>query len=337
MNPTSETMVRNDTPAEGGNHVQTLNHLIESCIGSDKILYNAAEQIDNRGIKLLVKSYAQQHAQFTTQLQGIAKQMGDTPPENRSSIAAVGQGLSDVKAAMTVQRQDRQHTVLEEALQSENTTLKAYTAALKTALPERIRDVVTDQAARLRRIQNQLKLLAGETPRRLIVRLYNQPNEAQAVVEQLQHAGFSADEIYATPIEQAARVYTADTQERGRSKRQTVTAMGLAGAGVGLVLGVLLGIAQRWLAPSTLGFLPTSGIGVVVMVGLGGAVIGAIFGLIFGLLIGQDQAEDDTYLYTESLKDGDTLVVVFTEPRNKAEAERIVGLKHQREIEPKAA
>ncbi len=337
MNPSIETMVRNEQAPTSDNIAQTLNHLIESCIESDKTLYNTAEQLDNRGMKLLVKSYAQQHARFTAQLQAAVTQMGGTPPENRGTVAAVGQGLNDVKAAMMVKRQGRHHAALADALQVENNTVKAYDEALKTPLPERIQTVITQQAARVRSIQNQLKLMADESQRRLVIRLYNRPGEAETVVDQLQRAGFTTDEIYTASIEQAANVYAADTQERGRSKSQTVSAMGLAGAGFGLALGLLVGIFQNLLAPSTISFLPTSGFGVVLMVGLIGAVIGAIFGLIFGLLIGQNNAEDDAYLYTESLKDGDTLLVVFTDSQNKAEADRIVGLKHQREIAPKPA
>jgi len=331
------TRVNEKTVAPSGNLTQTLNRLIESCIESDKGLYSAAEYIDNRGMKLLLKTYAQQHSQFVAQLQDVVKQMGDTPSENRDPVAAVGQGLSDVKAAMTVKRQSRQQAVLQEALQKETTTVNAYAEALNTTLPDRLREVVARQAERIRTIQNQLKLMAGESNRRLVIRLYNQPGEAEGVMQQLQQAGFTQDEIYATKIEQVARVYTADTQERGRSRRQTIIAMGLAGLGFGLVLGLLLGIFQNLLAPNTVGFLPAAGMGALIIVSVIGAVIGAVFGLIFGLLIGQDKTEDDAYLYTESLKEGDTLVVVFTDSRNKAAAERIVGLKHQREIEPKPA
>lgn len=314
-----------------------LNHLIEANIESDKTLYSVAAQIDNRGMKLLLKTYAQQHDQYTAQLQDVARQMGDTPSVNRDPVTSISRGLTDVKAAMTVQRQDRQQAALEQALQSEAITVNAYAEALNTSLPERVHELLTHQAERVRTIQSQLKLMHGDSNRRLVIRLYDQADEAGQVINQLQQAGFSAAEIYSAPIQQVARVYSDDSQERGRSKQQTIFAMSLAGAGVGLVLGVLLGIAQRWLAPNTLGFLPNSGLTVVLIVGLIGAVIGAIFGTIFGLLIGQDKSEEDAYLYTESLKDGDTLLVVFTDSANKAKAERIVGLKHQREIKPVAA
>ncbi|CAN5572781.1 hypothetical protein BH10CHL1_BH10CHL1_26190 [soil metagenome] len=337
MNPSTETVVHNDPAPESNNLLQTLNHLIESCIESDKTLYSTAEQIDNRGMKLLVKSYAQQHAHFTTQLQDMVTQMGDTPPENRNAAAAVSQGLSDVQAAMMVKRQGRHHAALLTALQTEDKTVDAYNTALKSSLPERIKAVITEQAERIRSIQAQLKLMTGETARQLVVRLYNRPGEAETVVDQLQRAGFTSGEIYTAPVEQAANIYAGDTQQRGRSKSQTVVAMGLAGAGFGLALGLLVGIFQNLLAPNTVGFLPASGFGAVVIVGVIGAVIGGIFGSIFGLLIGQNNAEDDAYLYTESLKDGDTLLVVFTDSRNKPEADRIVGLKHQREVAPKSA
>ncbi|MCX6049405.1 MAG: DUF2383 domain-containing protein [Chloroflexi bacterium] len=337
MNPSTETVVRNDQAPASNNLLQTLTRLIESCIESDKTLYSTAEQLDNRGMKLLVKSYAQQHARFTGQLQDIVKQMGDTPPENRDAAAAVGQGLNDVKAAMMVKLQGRHHAALLTALQNEDKTVAAYEAALQAALPERMQTLITQQAERVRNIQRQLQIMTGETARQLVVRLYNQPGEAERVLDQLQRAGFTSDEIYTAPIEQAATIYRADTQQRGRSKSQTVLAMGLAGAGFGLALGLLAGIFQNLLAPNTVGFLPAGGLGAIMIVGLLGAVIGAIFGLIFGLLIGQNNAEDDAYLYTESLKDGDTLLVVFTDSRNKAEADRIVGLKNQREIAPKPA
>ena len=333
----SQSMIKDEEVAASGNLTHTLNRLIESCIESDKGLYSAAEYIDNRGMKLLLKTYAQQHSQFAAQLQDIVKQMGDAPPEKRDAVAAVGRGFSDVKAAMTVQRQSRQNAVLEEALHTENRTANAYTEALKITLSEPIRQVVTRQAERIRTIQNQIKLMAGQSNQRLVIRLYNQAGEAEGVVHQLEQAGFAQDEIYVSKIDQVARVYTADRQERGRSRRQTIVAMGLAGLGFGLVLGVLLGIFQNLLAPNTVGFLPAGGVGAVIIVSVIGAVIGAIFGLIFGLLIGQDKIEEDAYLYTESLQDGDTLVVVFTDSRNKAAAERIVGLKHQREVQPKPA
>ncbi|MFN8489398.1 MAG: PA2169 family four-helix-bundle protein [Caldilineaceae bacterium] len=336
MDTMERTRPNTEAATTNGNLTTTLNHLIEADIESDKTLYSAAEHIDNRGMKLLLKTYAQQHAQFTAQLQDVVRQMGDNPPVNRDPVTTMSRGLTDVKAAMTVKRQDRQQVALTDALQSENTTVNAYTEALNTSLPERVRELVTRQAERARTIQNQIKLMSGESSRRLVIRLYDQADEAARVVNQLQQAGFAADEIYSAPIEQATRVYSADPEERGRTKQQTVFAMSMAGAGVGLVLGVLLGIAQRWLAPNTLSFLPSSGVAVAIIIGVIVAVIGAIFGTIFGLLIGQDKSEEDAYLYTESLKEGDTLLVVFTDSRNKAEAEQIIGLKHQREIAPGA-
>ena len=336
MDTMDRTRPNPEAATTNGNVTTTLNHLIEADIESDKTLYSAAEHIDNRGMKLLLKTYAQQHAQFTAQLQDVVRQMGDTPPVNRDPVTTMSRGLTDVKAAMTVKRQERQHVALEEALQSANTTVTMYTEALNTTLPERVRELVARQAEWVRTIQNQIKLMSGESSRRLVIRLYDQADEAARVVNQLQQAGFSTDEIYSAPIEQVARVYSADPEERGRTKQQTLFATSLAGAGVGLVLGVLLGLAQRWLAPNSLAFLPNSGVAVVITVGVMGAVIGAIFGAIFGLLIGQDKSEEDAYLYTESLKEGDTLLVVFTDSGNKANADRIVGLKHQREIKPLA-
>jgi hypothetical protein len=78
-------------------------------------------------------------------------------------------------------------------------------------------------------------------------------------------------------------------------------------------------------------------VGIVLEGVAAGALVGAFFALIFGLFIGRDAVEDDSYLSTQSLRQGDTLVAVFTDASHIAEAERIIGLRHQFEVEPAAA
>jgi len=316
----------------------TLNPLVGGLIESDKSFFNAAEHVKNRGLKLLLKTYAQQYAAFAAELQAVVRQLGGTPLEVRDPGAAMGQGMGDIRAAMTIGRQSRQRKLLTDLLGHETVAVKRYADALKIGLPATVEDVVKRQHDRVRSIHQQLSSLAGQTRRRLVIRLFDQPEAARSAVDELQRAGFTADEVYSAAIEQVARVYSADAEERVQSRGQTIRATALSGLLFGVILGTLWGVVQHFLFPEFGGLIsPPGSWGIVLEVAVAGGLIGAFFGFIFGLIIGQDKAEEDEYLYNQSLKDGDTLVVVFTDERNKQEAERLVGLKHQHEVKPMLA
>jgi uncharacterized protein (TIGR02284 family) len=326
-----------NTNVDANQAVKTLNRLIEMCMESDKGFYKAAEQIKNRGLKLLVKSYAEQRAQFALQLQNLAHQLGGDAPEGREPVISVERGWLDVKAAMIIQRQFRQQALLKDVLQHEDKTIQAYTEALQSPLPGAVQTVIQQQYDRIRAIRSQVASLTGQTARKLVVRLFNGADTARRVVDELQQAGFTADEIYAAPLDRIIQPYAADPQARNKSRKETVIATILSGMGFGLVFGIFVGLLQRFFFPEWGGLISPPGWGVMIEIATTVTLIGGFFGFVFGMLIGQDKAEEDEYLYTESLQEGDTLVVVFTDERNKAEAERVVGLQHQHEVKPMPA
>jgi len=318
------------------NTIRRLNHLIQVCEESAKRFYNAAEHIRNRGLKLVLKSYVQERVRFANELRSLVNRAGEAVTSAEPVSESLSRGWTDIKATMTVQREGRQDLVLAELAAEETKTLTQYTEAINEPLPPAIRTLIERQLAEIRKIQRRLALLAEETDHRILVRLFNHTSRAEQVIQQLTRAGFPRDDIYTASIEELD-IYTGAAREKKRTMRDTVVTSVLIGLVFGAVLGLLFSFAQRYYFPEWNGVFTSNPVGIVLEGMAAGALVGAFFALIFGLFMGRDAVEDDSYLSTQSLRHGDTLVAVFTDPSHIAEAERIIGLRHQFEVEPAAA
>jgi hypothetical protein len=214
--------------------------------------------------------------------------------------------------------------------------LAKYKQALQQPLPAEVQDLLKHQYVALDKMLRQMRLLGNEEDHRLLVRLFDNADKAERVVYELEEAGFGAEQIYSAAVE-ALPVYTRERTQRRRAQGETVLAAAGLGLLVGLVLGGILAFAHRTYFPEVPGILSSTPTGVTIELLSAGAVIGALFGTIFGLLIGRDAAEDDSYLSQESIHDGDTLVAVVADTGKESLAERIVGLRHEYEVEPVAS
>ena len=315
--------------------IKTLEELLTLNRESERRLYDAAEQARNRGLKLLLKSYAQQRTGFADALISLMRQAGYETLTTEPATAALSRGLTDIQATMIVRREDRQQLMLSQALTEEENALPHYAQALRQPLPAEVEGLLKQQYVVLDQMLRQLRLLANEEDHRLLVRLFDNANQAEQVVYELQEAGFGADQIYSAAVD-ALPVYLQEGKERPRSQRETVLVAAGLGLLVGLVLGGILAFAHRLYFPEVPGILSSTPTGVTIELLSAGAVIGALFGAIFGLLMGRDALEDDAYLSQEIIQEGDTLVAVVADADHESLAERIVGLRHEYEVEPVA-
>lgn len=310
--------------------------LMDVCKTSEKNFYQASEQARNRGLKVLLKTYAQQRLRYGEELHHLAfSQDTQSVPEKQEAIS-LNQGWTNLKASLTIQRQNRQILVLRQLLQEETLAIQKYADALNNPLPSSVAEVISRQLRAIQTVHRRIARLTENSDRRLIVRLYSSSAKASQVVERLQAAGLSADDIDQTAVEDVA-TYALDQPQRQKTKSATVLTSILLGAGFGAVVGAFVGLAQRLFVPSLGGFLANNAVGAFVELLLAGILIGGFFGLIFGLLIGTDTAEDDEFVYTDSLQRGDILVAVFTDTGHAAQVKRIMGLQDEYEIEPVVA
>jgi len=152
---------------------------------------------------------------------------------------------------------------------------------------------------------------------RTITRMYDDYEEARAVVTDLEQAGVPHGDISLVASSDAHGRYA------GTSANEKATA---SGAGTGAVAGGLLGGGAGLLAG--IGALAIPGVGPVVAAGwliatLAGAGVGAASGGLVGSLTGAGVSRDEAHVYSEGVKRGGSLVTVRTDETDAARVEAV--------------
>lgn len=316
----------------------TLTDVIHVLEASERNLYTAAEQTENRAAKLLLKAYAQQRAYFVQQLRGFAAQLQEEPSPVTTSDPGgfLRRGWSELRAAMTIRRQHRQRLLLQDLLPYEETTLNTIAQAQAKGLPTAIDEVIRQQHEQLRKSYRRLEILAGQSQQQLVLRLFDRAEQAEKAVNHLEENGIAADDIAVTTME-AVPVYAEEHQARPHATGEAILTGSLLGLLFGAVLGVIYGFFHISLFPELNGLFATEPLGILIEMSLYWALTISGFSLIFSALISRNAAEIDTYLYQDSFQHGNRLVAVFAKPKDVSKIERIIGLRHEHEIEPVAA
>src|SRR4051794_2231544 len=79
----------------------TLNHLIRTCRDGQEGFLTAAENIGNDEAKNVLNEYSLQRAKFTGELQAASHSLGDSNPENVSSVGGtLHRGWINLKTAV---------------------------------------------------------------------------------------------------------------------------------------------------------------------------------------------------------------------------------------------
>lgn len=311
----------------------TLDQLSKLCFTSASYLYNAGQQVRNRGLKLLLKTYAQQRLQFA---QVIQDQLGTatSAPTLEQTSAPLDQGWTNLQAGLIIKRRERQRLVIRDALRHEGELIQQYESLLQQELPSPLAAILQKQLNILQTERSRLAALTAEQfDHKLFVRLFDQEEKAEQVVQQLAEAGITPNDMDLVSIERFS-IFSQEPDESRRARRATIWTGVLLGAGIGALLGLLPGLAHSQLFPEMGALFGDSRTEIVVEWVVGAALIGMFFAFIFSLFIAQDTVEDDAYVYDESLENGNTLLAVFAAPYNHARVERIIGLKHEFEVQP---
>ena len=310
----------------------TVTHLIQLSNESKRNFYAAAEQVENRALKLLLKAYAQERARFVGELQQSIAQSAQPAPAG-NPLSFFRRGWLDLKAALVVRRQRRHRLLLAELEQLESQTVSTYAKAAIQELPSGVRAIVERQYERIRTIHNRLDVLSKKLERRVALRLFDRVEETDQAIARLAQLGIPRSDLAIIPIEQIA-AYSNEQKARPRATREAIITGGLLGLLAGGALGLLYGSFHRFYFPELDGYLTTTPTGTMLELGLYGAIIGLLFALVFSTLIASSAAETDAYLYEDSFQNGDTLVAVFTDQANITQVEQTIGVMHEHEIEP---
>lgn len=322
MNAVNHTAVRERPDQIGGSPGHTaLQELQSQCEAQETRLNHAAENIDTRGIKLLIKAYAHQRATFARQL-AEARQPGDVPETGES----LERGMGDVMAAMTLGRENRRVVALDGVIEHERTLLQAYTQALQLDFPGAVRDLLERQRNQVAAGYDRLVELSREGASEPVTRVYAHARQADEAVASLQRAGFGPAAYEVFDVENLP-VQQAKPQKARRSAASSAWGGAIGGGVVGGLMGAAYAIYQA--------LLPNMALHVSVhplVIFLAALLFGAFWGGVFGWIIGRNKVETDQYLLEDSIENGTRLVVVYATPENSDAAHRILGVYHDREL-----
>ena len=162
---------------------------------------------------------------------------------------------------------------------------------------------------------------------RTVAHLYDTYDTAVRVVNELEVAGFSHDDVSIVANQGTTDTYAAaNTGTTGVT--EPVDSATATGAGTGASIGTILGGGAGLLAG--IGALAIPGVGPVVAAGwliatLTGAGAGAAAGGLLGSLTGAGVSDDHAHVYAEGVRRGSTLVTVRADDSRAAEAESIMN------------
>lgn len=291
--------------------VHSLGRLARINVTAAKGFNVTAENVKNRGLKVLLKSYAQERAQFAADLANEMERLkpGSSTKETLSLSRMLGsfhRGWINIKAAMTIGQPSTERVVLSEVQRGEAVARSRYADVLEKGLPEPVRQMVQQQFEQIKADGQRINKLAGVGNEQLVVRLFDTEAAANQAVSDLEAAGFGDATIEYVTLEEVARVFSG---EDSNLRRESVMAGALIAAVIVVVLALIASLLTELLTPQSLPEIVGLSLTQIILLAL---VLGAGFGGLFGALIGVGITEEDAHRYADSLTRGNILLYVRT-------------------------
>jgi uncharacterized protein (TIGR02284 family) len=300
--------------------LKLLAYLYRIVEASEKGYAVAAANVNNRGLKVLFKSYARQRERFKEELLQHIQALGGSPRRWGSILGMLHRGRIDIFAALAIRAEEREQIVLKEASLGEKAALWAYQHVLKHTLPTEIRALLARHYQAIKQSAERVRWLQGKGATRLLVRLFDSLADADLAVEELERAGLQPHIEARMPLAELGELYTG----RGNTIRETLLSGSVGGALWGGLIGLLAGWSveySSYLIPFD-SFSPQGIWAVITLLGcLGGALIGALLGLFVGIGI----SEEDAYLHQHSLDHGQILLFIQVNDSQAAFAAQLLA------------
>lgn len=134
-----------------------LNHLLETLKDGQEGFRTATEDVKSAAAKELFAHCSLQRTKYITELQELAKSLGEPSPTNTSSfVGRVHRAWIDAKSAVTGHSD---HSVLVECERGEDSAVAEYKKALAAELPPQVKSVLETQFAGIREAHDQVKAM----------------------------------------------------------------------------------------------------------------------------------------------------------------------------------
>lgn len=142
--------------------ISTINDLIETLKDGQEGFRQAAEAVEDPELKSLFHEYSLQRSRFAGELQSEALRLGETEPEDSSSVAgAMHRTWINLKSAIA--KHDN-HAILAECERGEDSAVKQYQEAMEDDdLTAPVREIISRQYAGVKSAHDRVKQLRDAT------------------------------------------------------------------------------------------------------------------------------------------------------------------------------
>ena len=110
--------------------LRSLSYLHRIVEAGEKGYAVSATNVNNQGLKILLKSYAQQRARFKSEIHSEIQRLGGEVKIRSSIRGILHRGRIDIFAALTIGNREREGVVLKEILIGEKIALQTYKSIL---------------------------------------------------------------------------------------------------------------------------------------------------------------------------------------------------------------
>lgn len=122
--------------------ISELNDLIETCKDGENGFREAAQEVKNPALKTLFLDFANERAQYASELQQRVTQLGKAPETSGSVAGSLHRRWMDLKAAVTGKSDQ---AIIEECERGEDIALESYRDALSKDIPSDLKSVIERQ------------------------------------------------------------------------------------------------------------------------------------------------------------------------------------------------
>lgn len=302
--------------------LQALTYLYRIVEAGEKGYAVAAANMDNMGVKILFKSYAQQRAIFKSEILAEIMIRGGNANLRSSIRGVIHRGRIDIFAALSAGKKERERVVLKEVLLGESAALRAFQKTLKVELPDETRKVIVNQYEELMHVNERVRLLLGFGGSHLIARLFDNQAEMENALNILEESGNELKSIESIKVSDSLELY----EERSSTVFETVASGAVGGALWGSLIGALAATsAESATHLVTFGKIQSPGIWLLIV--LAGILGGTFVGMAIGYAIGIGIKQEDAHQYNLSKeKSGQVLLLTLVEFSQVSEVQRILNL-----------
>jgi uncharacterized protein (TIGR02284 family) len=149
-------------PSTSEDNLEVLNALVKTSEDSQRGFEIAAKNVRDPKLEQRFADCARERAEFVTHLQEEIAHLGGRPETDKALLSiddttdSIQQGWLNLKAALTIQEENRAHVLIESVIEDEAAAIQNYQQALDMNWPSKTRSIIQRQHDRIQKTLEDL-------------------------------------------------------------------------------------------------------------------------------------------------------------------------------------